>query len=301
MNCAICNGNEGSTHLLREMMFGTGDVFEYWECSGCGCIQIASVPEHIGDYYPEQYYSFAMDLKPVDRWLYRAYFRYPGLGGALRRARRNPYFADQKFQAVAQTRLKSGAKILDVGCGAGQLVSVLRSVGYDAHGIDAFAKDETEFIRRSTLDHESGGWDMIMFHHSLEHIQDNIGALRSAHAKLKPNGTCLVRIPVAAWAWQHYGKNWVQLDAPRHFVIHSLKSFELAAELAGFKMANVVFDSTVFQFFGSELYKKGLPLKAMAPERAGWTKQQSREFSAKAEQLNRQQLGDQASFYLRPH
>ena len=83
-------------------------------------------------------------------------------------------------------------------------------------------------------------------------------------------------------------------------MIHTLKSFELAAERAGFEMANVIFDSTVFQFFGSELYEKGLPLKGMEPERVGWTKEQSREFSAKAEELNRQRLGDQASFYLRP-
>jgi SAM-dependent methyltransferase len=300
MTCAICDGNDGSTHSLREMMFGTRHEFEYWECSGCGCIQITSVPERLGDYYPEQYYSFAMDLKPVDRWLYRVYFRYPDLGGFLRHARRNPYFADQKFQAVAQAKLKPGARILDVGCGAGQLVTVLRSVGFDAHGIDAFAKDETEFIRRSRLQQESGGWDMIMFHHTLEHIQDNVSELCAAKAKLSPTGTCLVRIPVAAWAWKHYGKNWVQLDAPRHLMIHTLKSFELAAKQAGFEMANVVFDSTVFQFFGSELYEKGLALKGMEPERVGWTKEQSREFSARAEELNRQQLGDQASFYLRP-
>ena len=300
MICTICDSNKGSTHVLREMMFGTGDEFEYWECSGCGCIQISSVPAQIADYYPENYYSFASDLKPVDRWLYRAYFRYPELGGVLRHARRNPYFADQKFQAVAHAKIRSGAKVLDVGCGAGQLVEVLRAVGYDAHGIDAYTKDEKEFLHRRTLDEESGGWDMIMFHHSLEHMQDNVSALRSAHSKLRPDGTCLVRIPVAAWAWKHYGKNWVQLDAPRHFMIHTLKSFEFAAERAGFEMTNAIFDSTVFQFLGSELYEKGLPLKVMAPERVGWTKQQSRDFSARAEQLNRERLGDQASFYLRP-
>lgn len=301
MICAICDSNQGSLHSLREMMFGTRDEFEYWECSSCGCIQITSVPGQMAGYYPEQYYSFAMDLKPADRWLYRAYFRYPSLGTVLRHARRNPYFADQKFQAVAQARRTPGAKILDVGCGAGQLVTILRAVGYDAHGIDAFAKDETEFIRRSTLDHQSGGWDMIMFHHSLEHMQDHIGELSSARAKLSPNGVCLVRIPVATWAWKHYGTNWVQLDAPRHFVIHTPKSFHLAAERSGFEVANAVYDSTIFQFCGSEIYQKGLPLKAMESERASWSKDRLRELTAKAEHLNRLQLGDQASFYLRPH
>jgi len=41
MNCAICGENSGIEHTLREMMFGTRDEFAYWECSACGCIQIA--------------------------------------------------------------------------------------------------------------------------------------------------------------------------------------------------------------------------------------------------------------------
>src|SRR6185437_9012453 len=100
----------------------------------------------------------------------------------------------------------------------------------------------------------------IMFHHSFEHIEDQIGTLAEVKSKLSPNGLCLIRIPVAQWAWRHYGVNWVQLDAPRHFVIHTHESMIMAAEQAGLNIVNVEYDSTAFQFWGSELYRKDIPL-----------------------------------------
>jgi len=57
-----------------------------------------------------------------------------------------------------------------VGCGGGKLVNILRRLGYDAHGIDPFVKAETEYVRRAYLqDTTAKEWDLIMFHHSLEH------------------------------------------------------------------------------------------------------------------------------------
>lgn len=300
MKCEICDGTSGTAHLFREMMFGTRDEFEYWECESCGCLQACQVPENLSDYYPENYYSFDGDLKPADLWLYRAYFKAPWLGPLLRQLPGKSYFADQKFQAMVETNLRPGARVLDVGCGAGQLVTILRTLGFDAHGIDAFAKVETLAIRRSTLEREPDGWDLIMFHHSLEHMVDNVGVLRTARKKLCPEGTCLVRIPVACWAWKHYGRNWVQLDAPRHLTIHTPESFRVAAAEAGFRISKVKFDSTVFQFYGSESNERNVPLSEMAQEWKGLMNQKARQFRARTRELNRQQMGDQACFYLRP-
>jgi SAM-dependent methyltransferase len=281
------------------MMFGMRDEFAYWECGTCGCLQIRNIPEHLEDYYPKNYYSFSQSLNAEDVWWYRAYFKAPQLGPIIRRIRKNPYFADGKFQSVVDAKPKRGARILDVGCGAGHLVSVLRSVGYDAHGIDAFATAETPYIRRCTLDAAADNWDLITFHHALEHMTDHVDVLRCARQKLAPGGTCLVRIPVAAWAWKQYGSNWVQLDAPRHLIVHTPESFRRAAGLAGLRTSLVKFDSTIFQIVGSELYKRDIPLNQIETERAKLTKETIRSYIAQTIQLNQQQLGDQASFYLK--
>lgn len=60
MICKICgNKKENKIHIVKEMMFGFRDEFEYFECSSCGCLQIKNVPHNISKYYPESYYSFS--------------------------------------------------------------------------------------------------------------------------------------------------------------------------------------------------------------------------------------------------
>lgn len=96
-----------------------------------------------------------------------------------------------------------------------------------------------------------------MFHHSFEHISDPLEALETVRSLLAPNGRCLIRVPVVSWARNEYGANWVQIDAPRHFFLHTEKSMEILAEKVGLEITRVEYDSTEFQFWGSELSKRG--------------------------------------------
>jgi hypothetical protein len=60
MKCAIC-GNETNNKpfILKEMMFGFRDEFEYFQCSACFCLQIKNIPGSLEKYYPKNYYSFS--------------------------------------------------------------------------------------------------------------------------------------------------------------------------------------------------------------------------------------------------
>ena len=59
--CRICSAEgEFRSYLVREMFYGTREEFEYFSCPGCNCLQIACIPENIGKYYSEGYYSFAV-------------------------------------------------------------------------------------------------------------------------------------------------------------------------------------------------------------------------------------------------
>ena len=56
--CKVCQNSEhNKTFIAREMMFGVRDEFEYFECSNCGCVQIAEVPSNLAKYYPAEYLS----------------------------------------------------------------------------------------------------------------------------------------------------------------------------------------------------------------------------------------------------
>ncbi len=271
-------------------MFGTREEFTYWECLECGCLQLSTIPDDMSRFYPEGYYSFTLDASRWKMWYYRTHLLAPHLMRLLRRC-------PPDLAAVIEARSKRGARILDVGSGSGRLVKILRALGFEAQGIDPFLENDGPYVRRASLDDVEGGWNLIMFHHSLEHMTDHRTVLQKARRKLAPGGACLVRIPVANWAWEHYGRDWVQLDAPRHVVIHTPRSFGLAAEVAGFRIAQTIYDSEGAQFFASELYKRDIPFvdQRVSTE---FSPEELRSFTDRANQLNATKIGDQAAFLL---
>ena len=57
--CRICNtGNNVEEYTLKEMMYGLPEEFEYFKCSGCGCLQIKDFPSNIEKYYPPNYLNY---------------------------------------------------------------------------------------------------------------------------------------------------------------------------------------------------------------------------------------------------
>jgi len=120
-----------------------------------------------------------------------------------------------------------------------------------------------------------------------------------------PGGKVLVRIPVAnCYAWEQYGVDWYQIDAPRHLAIPSTRGMEILAERAGLHLDEVVFDSDELQFCCSEQYKQGIPLKDTRSYHKNhrtdlFTSAQVESFKKKSADLNKIGHGDQACFYLR--
>jgi hypothetical protein len=136
-----------------------------------------------------------------------------------------------------------------------------------------------------------------MFHHSFEHVPDPINTLISVSRRLSKIGLCLIRIPtISSYAWRKYGTYWVQLDAPRHFYLHSINKTNL-------KIDDIIWDSTSFQFWGSEQYLKNIPLRsglsyADNQNKSIFSPNQIQEFEVKAKELNRNKCGDQAAFFI---
>jgi SAM-dependent methyltransferase len=306
LGCKVCGNEFGNrTHESREMMLGLGGSFTYLECSSCGCLALENRPADLAPYYPNDYSSFVRNEKGF-RGLAKglrvlSYFRRGSVFGAWL-VRRYPR---PDLASMARMNFPKTWRILDVGCGAGKLLLELSDLGYrNLTGVDPFVTATIRYpngieIRKCFLGEvEEGGWDLIMFHHSLEHIPDQFETLKSVAALLGPNGTCLIRIPVVGWAWENYQTDWVQLDAPRHFFLHTEKSFRLLAQAAGLKVIQVEYDSFEFQFWGSELYRRGITLKTAGVPRRFFSAKEFRRFRRKSQELNAAGAGDQAVFVL---
>ena len=313
MICKICGNSENNKeYLVREMMFGFRDESTYFECSKCGCLQIAVIPKNMRKYYPSNYYSFKKGESSnfVKQILKRkrveyALFKKGLIGKVIYRK-----YPDLLFDVISRTGVNYNSKILDLGCGAGNLLYSLNEAGFkNLVGVDPYINGEVidgdVKILKKTV-HElpnSQKFDLIISNHSFEHITDQLETLVKVSKILSGKGVCLIRMPVKTeYIWNRYGVNWVQIDAPRHFFIHTIKSSELLAKKSGLIIQDVVFDST--EFWGSEQYNRDIPLRAensysVNPKRSIFTKKQVMEYRRKAEGLNKNKQGDQAGFILR--
>jgi len=317
--CRVCGAGDLGWLTAREMMFGSGEAFGYRQCAACGCVQIAAYPEDIGRHYPASYYAHAVSApaaspaRPLARRLKAAAVNAaPALrqvflaAPSTRRFLASRPVAALYVQHVPDPR----ARILDVGCGSGALLIELDMLHYtDLNGVDPFIPHDVwwggrRLVRKAGLADVTAAFDCISFHHVLEHMPQQRRVLATARRKLAPGGVMIVRIPVVGGAaWRTYREHWVQLDPPRHFYLHSERSFRLLAAQAGLTVADLHYDSGAFQFWGSECSRRGIALTdPRCPGRPGaalFSAAEIAAYEARAQALNRIGDGDQIVAVLR--
>jgi 2-polyprenyl-3-methyl-5-hydroxy-6-metoxy-1,4-benzoquinol methylase len=314
--CWICENVQGNkSHIAREMMFGFRDEFEYLECISCGCVQIATIPDDLSKYYPDNYYSMkkirSRSKNPIQRFVLRQRAQHQlgdrnVLGWLIARAGRPRDY----FDWLRRGGVRLDSEILDVGCGSGSFLVKLKRHGFTRlSGIDPFLGEDIEYgdglhIQKKALAEVDGRFDFILLNHSFEHMRDPLSALVEIRRLLNPDGCALLRMPYAdSYAWRKYRTHWVQLDAPRHLILHTGKSMRILSEAAGLRLSDITFDSTEFQFLGSEQYLQDIPLIDPRsflenPGNSLFTSTEIGSFSKKAVELNLQGEGDQACFFL---
>lgn len=320
--CRICGGGEVAEWLKpREMMFGRRERFAYFRCATCGCLQLAEVPANLAEHYPQDYYSFQVlpdapdswRLEQKRRWAFHYMTRHKigwgSLWGSLLcRLKNGPSFPD--WLRFLTHPISAAGGILDVGCGSGRSLLELRACGFThLRGVDPFIPESVAYagdirVEKCRLQDVQGKFSLITFHHVFEHLEDPLAALTEARQLLAEGGQILIRIPLCdSMAAQKYGENWVQMDAPRHITLNTRKGMELAANKAGLKIARVTYDSTGFQFWGSEQYLLDIPLfdprsQHFNPSQGIFSREKLKTFAEEAERLNQLKIGDQAAFVL---
>lgn len=300
--CRICNNIDANESFeCFEKMFGSNERFDYFICSECNCLQINKVPQNIAEYYPSNYYSFNSQSKSLRKKIKERFKR--TFHGMIPKRK-----IEINSLGLENLSLNNSSSILDVGCGKGNFLVYLKNQGMlNVLGIDPYI-DEDVFldgkvlVRKITLNQLEGSFDLIMMHHSFEHMFEQHDVLSEINRLLKPDGKVLIRIPLKNYAFEKYGNNWVSLDAPRHFYLHTEKSLRILVEECGFKITEVIYDSDEFQFWGSEQYLKGIELfskESYAVDKSKIEKSKIEEYRAQARKLNLEGKGDQACFYLK--
>jgi SAM-dependent methyltransferase len=148
------------------------------------------------------------------------------------------------IQLLDEYDAKGAGALLDVGCGTGALVRTLLTLGYDARGVDPFARDfglpEPSFFA-GTLEHLP--WDDASFatlcaFDVLEHVDED-AALREMTRVLRPGGLMLVSVPAYRALWgprddaaghlRRYSRRMVRAALTRNgLAVERLFGFQLA-------------------------------------------------------------------------
>jgi SAM-dependent methyltransferase len=122
------------------------------------------------------------------------------------------------------------ARILEVGCGTGHNLAMLKTFGrVEASELDRGARALANKRLRGKVKEaklpdlsmfERNAYDLIALLDVLEHVPDDLASLRAIHRRLKPGGALLLTVPANAWMWSAHDA------AHHHFRRYSKKQLE---------------------------------------------------------------------------
>ena len=185
MPCNLC-GNVEVSVLATRSRYNT--PLRTVICQDCGLVWCDPFPYNPRQFYEKDYrIEYKKTYAPKPKHILRA-----GMVALTR------YEKIKNLLVNRQT-------ILDVGTGGGEFAYLLKSLGYDLHGIEPnkiyaeYTVAEYElnlqigFIQDSQFNQES--FDLITIWHVLEHTEDPCFVLGKLQSLLKPQGILVVEVP----------------------------------------------------------------------------------------------------------
>lgn len=163
-------------------------------------------------------------------------------------AERVPVVRDSALLDVAGLPPGYGRRLLDVGCGSGELLTRMRARGWVVIGVEPDPKAAVG-ARQSGLDVRDGmladaqfdgeTFDAVVLSHVIEHVHDPIALVRECRRVLRPGGTLVVLTPnLASLGHRRFGPDWRGLEPPRHLHVFSMRALMACVSTAGLTVAH---------------------------------------------------------------
>jgi SAM-dependent methyltransferase len=257
-SCPACG------HTERSLLYGgltdrsylrAPGRWDLFRCGGCGCAFLDPRPTRktVALAYGNYYYEHGADAPIAGRPAAAPPHGWRNLRRAIRNGYLNSRFGygqapasrlgrlivpllprqrEKAEEYVRHLSLPPGRpRLLDVGCGEGEFVAEMASLGWDAEGIDptaealAPARARGARVTQGDLTNvalDEGALDAISFRLAFEHIPDPVGALGACHRALKPGGVVWIATPnLDSDSSRAFGDAWIFLETPRHAVLYT--------------------------------------------------------------------------------
>jgi len=233
VRCAVCGANDAEAEASgRDFEHATvPDEFHFVRCRRCRHRYLNPRPSarDLPAIYPADYYAYSDRGKP--------------LAVRLRRMRERG-----KVRLFRRAIGEGPRRILDLGCGNGRLLSLLREYGsaaWELEGID-FSEDavrqcrsrgfRAQATRLEDLTRQDGTFDAVIMIQLLEHLEDPRRACERVHALLRPGGVFILETPnVAGIDYRCFqGRWWGHYHFPRHWNLFSTAGLHRLLAESGF-------------------------------------------------------------------
>ncbi len=224
--CPLCGTERAELYAAAPDRFlpQSGELYSLRRCVQCSMVYLNPRPREAdsGRFYEHAEYLPFASLAHNRSLLARLY-------DLLRRANLNwkRRVITKFWQSTKGDSPFATCNLLDVGCGTGEFLAVMKAAGWQVEGLErderaAVWAREHQQIAVSTgsveqLTESTQQYDVITLWHVLEHLYDSGQALEIIARRLRENGVLLIAVPnIAGIDARIYKSNWVALDAPRH-------------------------------------------------------------------------------------
>jgi SAM-dependent methyltransferase len=137
--------------------------------------------------------------------------------------------SERAGRTVRFLHAKPGGRLLDVGCGNGSFLSVMKDLGWECDGVEpdpvaaGVALNLGHHVRQGSIEDlkmPEGHYDAVTLSHVMEHFPNPHTAMAAIAKLLKPGGIFFSVSPNPAGLIRRvYGDKWYGLMAPQHLVI----------------------------------------------------------------------------------
>lgn len=242
--CILCGSNNFKKILItKDRMFGKKGQFTLCECNKCKLVFLNPQPtaQKLKKYYVgSKYYAYQSSSKNIysmiRTYLLKHYYNATLLSRLLTLMLRSvPAIPKKKSYLVK-------GKIMDIGCGSGETLQLLKGLGWDVYGIEpnsyavsVATKSNLENVKLGTYEHlkfyKNNFFDAIRLYHVLEHIDDPNLCLKLIHQKLKKDGELIIALPnYDSLQRRVFRSYWYNLDSPRHLYLFSVNTLKKLLE-----------------------------------------------------------------------
>ncbi|MGZ4173168.1 MAG: class I SAM-dependent methyltransferase [Solirubrobacteraceae bacterium] len=206
---------------------GTWAVHTCFRCGSGTTLPLAESEDELAAFYPPDYAPFEEPRGVVAAAM-----------ALVQRAR------DRRFPLANLRRRREPGRLLDIGCGRGDLAASWIDAGWEVLGVEPSGEAADAARRRgadvlggtlATVQLEPETIDAAVFRHSLEHVIDPRHDLERVRRALRPEGRLAVIVPNwGSWQRRAFGEYWFPLELPRHRTHFTGTGLRMALESAGF-------------------------------------------------------------------